>query len=301
MRSGFFIVMYIVRMKKSLLLLLSIAIGLAAPAQQPAGTEIYLLDLTIKESKIAVGDPVNITNRPGYDNQPSFHPDKSLLYYTSANDEGKTDLIEYNFRTKKSRKITQTTEREYSPTVTPDKKFLSCIIQRDNGAQDLGKYPIDGGEPTVLINSLTVGYHAWINSENLLLFVLGDTMTLQRYDLATNQSAVVAKSIGRSLHKIPGTSSMSFVQKIGESMSVLNKLNADGTVDAIVNTLNGREDLTWTPDGRVIMSDGRKLFYFQPGVSITWTEIEGPVMPSGTITRLTVNTEGNKVAIVVSE
>src|SRR5688572_15374586 len=171
--------------------------------QLPPGTEIYVLDLSNKKSKVTVSNPQNITNRPGYDNQPFFHPDKPLLYYTSANAEGKTDLVEYNIKTKKSRNITTTPEREYSPTVTPEKKYLSCIIQRDNGAQDLGKYPIDGGEPTVLINTLTVGYHAWINAENLLLFVLGDTMTLRQYDLKSKKDIILAKGIGRSLHKIP--------------------------------------------------------------------------------------------------
>lgn len=280
---------------------LLLAFPFSVSAQQPPGTEIYLLDLSVKKTKISVDNPVNVTNRLGYDNQPNFHPDKPLLYYTSADGDGKTDLVEYNFKTKTSRKITNTTEREYSPTVTPDKKFLSCIIQRENGAQDLGEYPIDGGEPVVLINSLTVGYHAWINAESLLLFVLGDTMTLQRYDLGSRQSEIITRSIGRSLHKIPNTSSMSFVKKVTDSMAVLNKLNSDGSIEPIVNLLNGREDVTWTPDGKIIMSDGRKLFYFQPGESITWTEIEGPSMPEGTIARLTVNAEGNKLAIVVSE
>ena len=259
------------------------------------------MDLSVKKSKVIVGTPENVTNRPGYDNQPNFHPDKPILYYTSANAEGITDLMEYNFKTKKSRQITNTAEREYSPTVTPDKKSLSCIIQRDNGAQDLGTYPIDGGEAIVLINTLTVGYHAWINPESLLLFVLGDTMMLQRYDLRSKQNTIITKSIGRSLHKIPNTTSMSFVQKISIGMNVLNRLNADGSIEPIVNLLNAREDLTWAPDGKIIMSDGRKLFFFQPGESTVWTEIEGPDMPAGTITRLAVSIDGNKLAIVVSE
>lgn len=287
-------------MKNCITIILSI-VTFQAWAQQPPGTEIYLLDLSVKKAKVTVSEPVNVTNRKGYDNQPNFHPDKPLLYYTSAAEDGKTDLVEHSFKNKKSQKITKTSEREYSPTVTPDKKYLSCIIQRDNGAQDLGKYPINGGEPTVIVNSLTVGYHAWIDAENLLLFVLGDTMTLQRYNIPSKLSAVMAKSIGRSLHKIPGTSSMSFVQKISETKSVLNKLNADGSIEQIVNTINGREDIAWTPDGKVIMSDGKKLFFFQPGVSTEWTEVEGSAMPTGAITRLAVNSKGNKLAIVVSE
>src|SRR5688500_8332220 len=179
-------------MKKYCIALLLIFL-LIANAQQPPGTEIYLLDLSIKKSKVSITNPQNITHHTGYDNQPFFHPDQSLLYYTSANDQGKTDLIEYSYETKGSRQITNTPDREYSPTVTPDKKFLSCIIQRDSGEQDLGKYPIEGGEPIILISTLTVGYHAWVNTDQLLLFVLGDTMSLHQYNLATRQDVIVAK------------------------------------------------------------------------------------------------------------
>ncbi|MEJ0031081.1 MAG: hypothetical protein WDO15_12190 [Bacteroidota bacterium] len=71
--------------------------------------------------------------------------------------------------------ITGTSEREFSPTVTPDKQFLSCIIQRDDGVQDLGKYPIDGGDPALIIDNLKVGYHVWVDNSHLALFVLGET------------------------------------------------------------------------------------------------------------------------------
>lgn len=271
-------------------------------AQQPPGSEIYILHLAVKKSGVSVSNPQNITNKPGYDNQPFFHPDKPLLYYASANAEAKTDLIEYNIKTKATRNLINTSEREYSPTVTPDKKFLSCIIQRDDGVQDLGKYPIDGGAAEVLINTLKVGYHAWINSESLLLFVLSDTMTLHQFNLASKNDVIVAKRIGRSLHRIPKTSSMSFVHKVSDTEWLIKKIDADGRIETITQTLPGREDLAWTPDGKIMMSDGKKLFYYQPGKSTSWQEIQMPTnMPAGSITRLAISTKGNQLAIVVSE
>ena len=81
--------------------------------------------------------------------------------------------------TKETEEITRTNEREYSPTITPDGKYLSCIIQRGDDSQDLGKYPLAGGPAKVLIDSLKIGYHAWMNQNELLLFVLGESMTLQ--------------------------------------------------------------------------------------------------------------------------
>ncbi len=107
---------------------------------QPA-SEIYLFDLKIKKDKITLSNGKNITNHKGYDNQPFFHPNEPLIYYTQADTSGRTDIIVFDYSKNSTRKITETSEREYSPTLTPDGKFLSCIIQRDDGVQDLGKYP----------------------------------------------------------------------------------------------------------------------------------------------------------------
>lgn len=269
--------------------------------QQPPGTEIFILDLVIEKRSISVNNARNITNRVGYDNQPSFHPTKPLLYYAAADTEGRTDIWEYDLIGLNRRNITNTSEREYSPTVTPDGEYLSCIIQRDNGAQDLGKYPIDGGEPNVLINTLTVGYHAWINSSELILFVLGDTMTLHRFHLPLRRDKIVAKGIGRSLHRIPENLAMSFIDKTTTPWSI-KRLEANGSIEKITNAIDGREDIAWTPDGKIVMSDGKGLFYFDTKKPNGWQEIALPsTIPMGNITRLTVNAAGDKLAIVISE
>ncbi|HEU5291150.1 MAG TPA: hypothetical protein VFU05_10935 [Cyclobacteriaceae bacterium] len=271
-------------------------------AQQPPGTEIYLLDLSVKKSGVTVSNPQNITNKPGYDNQPFFHPDKPLLYYASANAEAKTDLVEYNIKTKAARNLTNTSEREYSPTVTPDKKFLSCIIQRDDGVQDLGKYPIDGGQAEVLINTLKVGYHAWADDGHAIVFALGEPNTLRLYSLQEKKDLWLADSVGRSIHVVPGSKNISFVDKSKTGQWTIKIIESIDKVSKVVETLPGREDLAWMPDGKIIMSDGKKLFYFQPGKTSTWAEIQMPtVMPTGTITRLAVNQKGNALAIVVAE
>lgn len=288
-------------MKRLPLIVLGLCLLTPLYSQLPPGTEIYLFDLSQKKSTVTISNPQNITNRLGYDNQPNFNPVEPLIYYAAANAEGKTDIIEYNYTTQKTRNITTTPEREYSPTVTPDKQFISCIIQRDNGAQDLGKYPIEGGDPIVLINTLTVGYHAWINQNELMLFVLGDTMTLHRFNVSTKKDEIIASNIGRSLHKIPKTTAMSFVHKVSEKEWLIKKLNANGTIETITSTLPGREDLAWTPDGKILMSDGNKLFSFAPGKSDSWKPVVMPSALAGSITRLAVNTKGNKLAVVVSE
>src|SRR5262245_13514026 len=114
--------------------IIAVVLSLSSAQAQP-GSEIYLFDLSLKKSSVALKNPVNITGRVGYDNQPYFHPDLPLIFFTSADTSGRTDIRSYDYKKKTLIVITESPEREYSPTVTPDKGHLSCIIQRDNGAQ----------------------------------------------------------------------------------------------------------------------------------------------------------------------
>src|SRR6187549_3054741 len=211
-------------MKRIHLTIITICFVTAALAQP--GTEIYLFDLKLKKDKITISNPVRVTNHAGYDSQPFFHPEKPILYYASADTSGRTDILTYNYQTKTSSKFTSTSEREYSPTVTPDKKFVSCIIQRDDGKQDLGKYPIDGGDAVVIINNLTVGYHAWLDNDNVIVFALGEPQTLRLYNVSTGKDHQLADSIGRSLHLIPKTKTISFVDKSSSPKYLIKRVKS---------------------------------------------------------------------------
>jgi dipeptidyl aminopeptidase/acylaminoacyl peptidase len=288
-------------MKRFLLPIITICFVTAALAQP--GTEIYIFDLKLKKDKITISNPTRVTNHPGYDSQPFFHPDKTILYYASADTSGRTDILVYNYQTKESKKFTSTSEREYSPTVTPDKKFVSCIIQRDDGKQDLGKYPIDGGEALTIINNLTVGYHAWLDIDNVMVFVLGEPQTLRIYTVSTGKDLLLADSIGRSLHLIPKTKNISYVDKSSASKYLIKRVKSIDTIDVLAEALPNREDLAWTNDGRIVMSDGEKLFYLDAEKSKEWKSVDivSGNLPLKGISRLAINAAGNKIAIVMNE
>lgn len=284
-----------------LVLLISVA---ACTSQAQAGSEIYLFDLSAKKDRVSIDDPVNITSRKGYDNQPSFHPEEPIIYYASFNEDGRSDIRSYNYKTKESKAITTTPEREYSPTVTPDQDHLSCIIQRDNNAQDLGKYPIGGGAPSVIIDNLVVGYHVWADNSHIALFVLGTPNTLHYMRLPTQKDTIIAEGIGHSLHKIPGETAFSFVHKVSAEQWLIKKLDTHSMkVSTIAPTLAKREDLCWLPDGRIVMSDGTKLFFLVPGQSAEWQEVivSTPTQALKGITRLAVSPDGKKLVVVVAE
>jgi hypothetical protein len=294
---------------KNFFFIIFITYSLCSAAQ--TGSEVFLFDMKIENGKVFLSNGVNITNHKGYDNQPFFHPSQPIIYYSSFNDSNRSDIKYYNYEKRETKNFTLTREREYSPTVTPDGNFISCIIQRDNGAQDLAKYPIDGGKPEVLINHLKIGYHAWAGENKLLLYVLDDSIhnSLHYYYLDKNADTVIAENIGRSLHKIPGENAMSFIQKISEKISVIKKFDmGTGVISTIVATLAGQDHFTWLQNGLMLTSDGNKLYYhqetaFQETKDKDWQ----PVMMAGNtailkgITRLATNIQNDKLAGVVNE
>jgi len=294
---------------KNVLFIIFILHSSSSAAQ--AGSEIFLFNMKIENGQVFLSNGINITNHKGYDNQPFFHPSRPVIYYSSFNDSGRSDIKYYNYETKETKNFTLTHDREYSPTVTPDGNFISCIIQRDNGAQDLAKYPIDGGRSEVLINHLKIGYHEWAGENKLLLYVLDDSIhnSLHYYYLEKNADTVIAENIGRSLHKIPGQNAMSFVQKTSEKTSVIKKFDmSTGVISTVVATLPGQDYFTWLQNGLMLMSDGNKLYYRQ---ETAFQEIKDkgwqPVIVAGDIsmlkgvTRLAADAANNDLAIVVSE
>lgn len=274
-----------------------------------AASDILLFDLQTKKEKIVLSNPKNITPHKGYDNQPSFHPDQPLIYYSSFNEEGRADIKYYNYKTGETKSLTVTPEREYSPKLTLDGQFISCVIQRDNGAQDLGKYPIEGGSALTIIDDKTIGYFLWTDNSHLALFVLGKENrphTLHYLRLPTKKDTVIAENIGRSLHLVPGEEAFSFVHKITDNKWFIKKFyprKKKGSLYVITETPPHQEDICWTSDGKIMVSADNKLLWMDPNGDKKWNEV---VMEAGAdllkgATRLAVSTDGKKLAVVITE
>ena len=75
-------------------------------------------------------------------------------------------------------------------------------------------------------------------------------------------------------------------------------------ISTLASTVANGDHVTWTPLGQLLMSDGTRLFFMNPGEgSRTWKDVEiknGTQLLKG-VTRLAVSATGKKVAVVVSE
>jgi len=286
--------------KTGLLLLLSITTQVIL-AQE--GSDIYLLNFKLDDDQFYISNPRNITNTPGYDNQPFFMPDNENILYSSDDGFGQTDIYRYNVKARSERRLTFTPDSEYSPTLTPDQKHYSCIILARSGDQFLWQYPLNGAIPSQISDVVGIGYHCWLAPSELSAFVIGDPNKLTTIDLTSNTTKQIAESPGRTLQIIPGTDLLSFIDLQDNHTWVIKSFDqSTQSIKPIINAKKGFQDFTWTPDGVLLSGNGRKLFKFDPRTDEDWVELADlQDYGLGTFTRLAISPNGSLLALVVSE
>lgn len=279
--------------------MLAAAAGATVLAQAAPATEIYLAPLAWVGDKVTIGRPVNITNNPGYDNQPQFLADSSGVLFSSNRDGEQTDIYRYEIAQKRVVQVTGTPDNEYSPTLAPDGRTFTTIR---GAAQRLWRFTLDGADAGLAwTHQGLIGYHVWVSPAQIATFILGaqrQPATLQMLDMRTGASDVIERGIGRSLLIRPGRGTVSFVVKPQGASWEIKELNpVTRTVTPLTPTLDGSEDLAWTPDGAIVMGQKTKLFLWRQGGS--WTEIADLGRQGvANITRLSVSPNGKWIAIV---
>jgi hypothetical protein len=268
----------------------------AVPAQTP-DTDIYLAPLRIVDGWVAIGVPVNITNRPGYDNQPQFSVNGRTLLFTARMDDGQTDIFEYDLRTRKTTRLTNTPESEYS--ATPLRNGFSVVRVEPDSAQRLWWFDRMGKNPTLLVDVKPVGYHAWINDQQAALFVLGSPATLQLADLRSREATVVAHQVGRALQKIPNWNGVSFVQHESDSTMWIRRIDGrQHETRAIAQLLPGGEYHAWTPRSALLATAGSKLYEWTPIDGGTWRQVFDAAPLGLLVSRIAVSPRGDMIALV---
>ena len=284
---------------KNIYLLLLILLHNLSFAQP--GTEIYIFDLEKDGTGYTLTNPQNVTfQNPGYDNQPHF-ASKNLILYSSIR-EGQTDIAQMDFPQKSWSWLSSTEGSEYSPTPTPDGEGFSTILLEQDGTQLLWKYYFDQREPKILVPDLKIGYHCWFDENTIVAFVLGEPNTLQLYHPEQNKNTVVAKNIGRSLHKISQEQRVSYISKEGDNWKIMKLDPLSGEQQIITETLPGAEDIAWSPDGVIFMGSENNLYKFDPQNDTAWQKVADlEELELFGITRLAISPDGEKIAVVVNE
>ncbi|MBX7186495.1 MAG: amidohydrolase family protein [Vicinamibacteria bacterium] len=279
----------------------------AGPPAPPVGNlpeaEVYLAPLTGTGPTLKLGVPRNISNHPGYDNQPKFEADGKGIVFTRGDSASRTDIFRYDLATSKLSVVKETAESEYSATPMPDGRGYGVIRVELDGVQRLWRLdPAKGKDDDLLVATIRpIGYFAFPEPQVVASFVLGNPPTLQLIDLATEESKLIATNVGRSIHKIPGREAASFLHKVSADEWWIKEVDARGAVTDIVRAPKGREDYAWLPDGTLVISAGSKILALKPGTDRDWREI-GDLEAAGLkdLTRLATSARGDQIAIVAS-
>ena len=262
-------------------------------------TEVFLFDLETKNDSVLLSNKVNISNNEGYDNQPSFYDDNTILVSSSRN--GQTDIASYSISQSHSKWISDTPNgSEYSPLKINSADAVSAIRLDTDGLQRLYQYELKTGKSKVLLKELKVGYHVWYSNDIIVSTVLiEDRMDLVVSNLKDNTNYTFQKNVGRSLHKIPNTNSISYISKENGSSIVKSMNPISGETKELVTLLGQSEDVCWTKDGILVTAYDTALLTFRPEGDKEWkrafifedTEIHG-------ISRIAISPDGKHLALV---
>jgi Tol biopolymer transport system component len=284
------------------------AVALLAAQQPPApppATDIYELAFDGALESLLSASPAAVASERGYENQPHYTSSGDALLFTAMRDGKQTDIYEYDRKSRQTRQLTATPEGEYSPTVMPDGNAFSVIRVEADSTQRLWQFDRNGRYPRVVLADIRpVGYHAWIDEDQLALYVLGKPSTLQHARVSTGKARVVAQDIGRSLHRIPNTRAVSFVHREAQDNVWVKRFDpASGGVTPLVRlpSGSGEHDLAWMSDETLLMSAGTTIRAWRRGDK-DWRQVyDVAAHKLGNVSRMAVAPDGRSIAIVVAE
>ncbi len=267
------------------------------PSWNPrAPTSSWAQLLVNDDEALSLGEVRNVTDHPGYDNQPTFLSGGGFLF--TRQDGEHTDIWRWDPNTDQVTPVTRTEpESEYSATPMPSGDGFSAVRVEADSTQRLWRFGMDGTAPSVLLPDVApVGYHAWFDTDTLALFVLGDPATLRLATVSGGNAQIVATDIGRSLQPVPGRHAVSFVQHDEEGATRIRIWDLDrGDAEDYAPGLDGGDYHAWTPAGVLLQASGSTLYRWDTA-SPGWqpvAELDGV-----TLSRLAVSPDGRWIALV---
>jgi dipeptidyl aminopeptidase/acylaminoacyl peptidase len=256
--------------------------ALAAGQAAPPSTDIYLAPVHEQRGRLVIGTPVNVTNRPGYDNQPSFTPDSRAMLFTSVRADRQADIYRYDLRARTITRVTTTPESEYSATAYGDGSRFSTIRVEADSTQRLWSFASNGSDPRVVFEAIKpVGYHAWVDSTTIALFLLGRPNALVLADTRTGRVDTLARDIGRSLVPLPRGGGFSYLQHAADSSWILTAVDVRRSVAGrstmpmpLVRMPAGADYVVWLAPAFAVTGTGRTLLSWRgSSKSTAWTTL----------------------------
>lgn len=270
--------------------------------QAQQNTEVYLLDIKTVNGKTEMVNPRNISNNEGYDNQPSFYNENTILF--SSTRRGQTDIAKYDVKTGALTYISDTPQgSEYSPLKIPGKNSTSAIRLDTTGLQRLYEYSIWDGTYTEILKDLSIGYHVWFDEETIVSAALGNEgLNLVVSNIKNGSHDTIYNNVGRSLHKIPGKNLISFISKKSDPWEVKSLDPKTGKIKTITTMFKNIDDICWLDNGHIIAADNKTLMEIAPDENKEWKRfLRLDKKGLNNISRIAVSPNGSHLSLVVEQ
>lgn len=268
-------------------------------SQAQGDIEIFLLTINLDGDSLGVGPAENLTQNPGYDNQPAFTADGALLFASTRNEQ--TDIARLDLASRTHAWLCDTPGGgEYSPLPIPGRESVSAIRLDTNGLQRL--YAYQDGESRLLFPDLKVGYQVWAGPDLLICTVLRDEgMDLVRAVPNGLFTETLREGVGRSLARIPGSGKISYTTYDNGLFRVMALDLQTGAAIQIATLPEGVQDLCWLPDGSLLCGGDGVLRRLRPDRAPDWQVVHRFDSGFGQISRMAVNEAGTLLALVAEQ
>jgi hypothetical protein len=275
--------------------LYSLLLGCCLLKSQLPNTELWLLKVENTKEGMSFKKPLNITNRDGYDNQPSFSRDNKRIYYVSVRDDKQADIYYYDLKTEQTIQLTKTPLSEYSPVETPDGKFISAVVVEIDSAQRIHFIDKETGVHEDKFDFDSVGYYHFLNNDTCIYYKLTNPHSLRFRTEKQNKwlgfyPTRTFKTINRHtlIYGIKDSTKVTFYQ--------YDFLLRKGIKYCEYSSLS--EDIVWHPALGLIISAASKLYYYDKPKSDWLMLVDLATYGIKKITRFNFDSD-NKYLVVV--
>lgn len=232
-------------------------------AAQMPDTDIWLAELNAKEPGKIV-KAFNASNRPGYDNQPSFSKDGKKIFFTSVHEDKQADIYCYSLKGKKIEQLTKTKESEYSPNESTSNALSVVTVLQDSSQViqllDLKTFSVNN---SAISQFDSVGYYNFLNADTVLYYKLTKPHSLRFHVMSTGNDGFLCENPCRTFRTIDRCT---FIYGIKDSASTnyytydvrLQKANLFATIKSV------NEDMVWHPSLGLLVSDGSNILQYDP-------------------------------------
>jgi hypothetical protein len=207
-----------------------------------------------------------LTDRPEYDNQPSFINEYQLVF-SAADETGNFDIIVYNFDSKKFTNLSKTSDRnENSPRLTDCGMYISAVVSEPDKKQRIWLYPTSFEPAELLYDDIEpVGYYDWYDNK-AAMFILGEPNQLV-YARGRDDLIEIDSQIVRSVNRRPKTSEITYLStreiKSKQEQQAYQLKSYDiesGTRRELGYGLAGSQDFLWLDKKHLLMAKGNTIY-----------------------------------------